>query len=90
MYAIRSYYAFSFILAGCGGDEHSKTTAPEPARSVQAQVTTVQPVASQTTTIAPGTVVALESVKVASRLMGYIKDIRITSYNVCYTKLLRH
>jgi RND family efflux transporter MFP subunit len=68
--------AFSFTLAGCGGEEHSNTTE-EPARSVQAQVTAIQPVEIQATTTTPGTVVALESVKVASRLMGYIKDIAV-------------
>lgn len=68
--------AFSFTLAGCGGEDHSKVKE-EPARSVQAQVTAIQPVETQSTTITPGTVVALESVKVASRLMGYIKDIAV-------------
>lgn len=68
--------AFSFTLAGCGGEDHSKVKE-EPARSVQAQVTAIQPVEAQATTTTPGTVVALESVKVASRLMGYIKDIAV-------------
>lgn len=68
--------AFSFTLAGCGGDEQSKVKE-EPAPTVQAQVTAIQPVETQSTTVTPGTVVALESVKVASRLMGYIKDIAV-------------
>lgn len=68
--------AFSFTLAGCGGEEPSKVKA-EPAPTVQAQVTAIQPVEAVATTPTPGTVVALESVKVASRLMGYIKDIAV-------------
>jgi len=68
--------AFSLSLAGCGGEDHAKAKA-EPATTVQAQVTAIQPVEVQSTTVTPGTVVALESVKVASRLMGYIKDIAV-------------
>jgi RND family efflux transporter MFP subunit len=68
--------ALSFSLSGCGSEDHSKAQA-EPATTVQAQVTAIQPVEVQATTPTPGTVVALESVKVASRLMGYIKDIAV-------------
>lgn len=68
--------AFSLALAGCGGDDQSKVKE-EPAPTVQAQVTAIQPVETLSTTATPGTVVALESVKVASRLMGYIKDIAV-------------
>ncbi|MCP5278775.1 MAG: efflux RND transporter periplasmic adaptor subunit [Thiobacillus sp.] len=68
--------AFSISLAGCGGDDQSKIKE-EPAPTVQAQVTAIQPVETQSTATTPGTIVALESVKVASRLMGYIKDIAV-------------
>ena len=68
--------AFSIALAGCGGEDHAEVKEA-PAVTVQAQVTAIQPVETQSTTSNPGTVVALESVKVASRLMGYIKDIAV-------------
>ena len=64
-------------LAACGGG-HDKTAAPAAAQhSVEAGVTTLQPVESAAVSALPGTVVAQESVQVASRLMGYIKDIAV-------------
>lgn len=68
--------AFAFTLAGCGAEEHGKVKE-EPARAVQAEVTAIQPVEVQSSTSTPGSVMALESVQVASRLMGYIKDIAV-------------
>lgn len=63
-------------LAGCGGKDHEQAPqAPQP--TVQAQVSEIQPMATQATSVTPGSVVALESVRVASRLMGYIRDIAV-------------
>jgi RND family efflux transporter MFP subunit len=67
---------FALMLSACGGKEHAQTEK-ETQRSVQAQVSTIQPTQIQASSTTPGTVVALESVKVASRLMGYIKDIAV-------------
>lgn len=64
------------ILAGCSGKEQAKTTQVEQ-RSVQAQVSLIQSVEATATTATTGSVVALESVQVASRLMGYIRDIAV-------------
>lgn len=67
---------FTLSLAGCGAGD--KTAAPqESIQTVQAQTTVIQPMEAPSSNITPGTVVALESVKVASRLMGYIKDIAV-------------
>ena len=68
--------AVSLGVAGCGDAEQSKTAAAVQ-RSVQAQISLIQPVEADVTSATTGSVVALESVKVASRLMGYIKDIAV-------------
>ena len=63
-------------LSACSGEEKSKT-AQETPRTVQAQTTVIQMSEGLATTAVPGTVEALESVRVASRLMGYIRDIAV-------------
>lgn len=68
--------ALSLTLAGCSGEEKAKT-AQEALRTVQAQTSVVQPSEGLATTAVPGTVEALESVRVASRLMGYIRNIAV-------------
>lgn len=68
--------AVVLTLTACGGEEKAPATQAA-APTVQAQTSVIQPVEAQATTTTPGTVVALESVKVASRLMGYIKDIAV-------------
>lgn len=68
--------ALSLILAGCGGEDHQPADqAAQP--TVQAQVSVIQPVETPATSVTPGSVVALESVRVASRLMGYLRDIAV-------------
>lgn len=67
---------FSLTLVGCGAGEKSASTQ-ETIQTVQAQTTLIQPMQAPSSNITPGTVVAQESVKVASRLMGYIKDIAV-------------
>ncbi len=70
-------FAISLSLSACGG-KHEEQKAAEPVRNtVQATVVAIQPVESEVYSAMPGSVVALESVKVASRLMGYIKDIAV-------------
>lgn len=68
--------AILVALAGCGGDADKHAATPVQ-QTVQAVTQVIQPVSAEATQIAPGTVVAMESVKVASRLMGYIKDIAV-------------
>lgn len=63
-------------LIGCSGEDKAKT-AQEARRTVQAQTTIIQPSEGLATTAVTGTVEALESVRVASRLMGYIRDIAV-------------
>ncbi len=63
------------ILAGCG--DAPQTTPEAVQQSVQAQSQVLQSIETTSHAIAPGTVVSVESVKVASRLMGYIKDIAV-------------
>ncbi|MDD4881399.1 MAG: efflux RND transporter periplasmic adaptor subunit, partial [Gallionellaceae bacterium] len=62
--------------AGCGG-KHEETAATPVQNTVKADVVTLQPVEADVLSAMPGTVVALESVQVASRLMGYIKNIAV-------------
>lgn len=63
-------------LAACSGEEQGKA-GQETQRTVQAQTTVIQMSEALATTAVPGTVEALESVRVASRLMGYIRDIAV-------------
>lgn len=68
--------ALLIALAGCGGKSTEPSAAPAQ-NSVAAETRVVQPAQVEATQIAAGSVVAMESVKVASRLMGYIKDIAV-------------
>lgn len=67
----------TLALAGCGTHGQDEPAKPAPPRTVRAQVTAIQPVEVVASQPTPGTVVAVDSVKVASRLMGYIKDIAV-------------
>ena len=68
--------ALAMGLAACSGEEPAKTAA-QAQRTVQAETLVVQPGESVATTAVPGTVEALESVRVASRIMGYIRNIAV-------------
>ena len=68
--------AIALVIAGCSGEKPAKTVA-SPQRSVQAQTTLLQAREQLAITATTGSVVALESVRVASRLMGYIRDIAV-------------
>ncbi|MDD5390525.1 MAG: efflux RND transporter periplasmic adaptor subunit [Gallionellaceae bacterium] len=68
--------ALALALAGCSGEDKAKSA--ETAQHVtQAQVTVLQATEAVTTNATPGNVVALESVQVASRLMGYLRNIAV-------------
>jgi RND family efflux transporter MFP subunit len=75
--AIALAFPAAFSLSGCSGGDHEKA-APAAAHSVQAGIMTLQSSQSAVLSALPGTIVAQESVQVASRLMGYIKDIAVT------------
>jgi len=64
------------MLTACGADEEAAKTAAAP-RVVNAPSIVVQPHDAPAYAATPGTVVAEESIKVASRLMGYIRDIAV-------------
>ena len=67
---------FLLVLAGCGADKEASAPASQ-ARTIEArtEVAAVRPL--PTYHAAPATVVARERVEVASRLMGYIRDIAV-------------
>lgn len=69
--------SLALSLAGCSKSDQAKPPAGEQ-HSVQASISVIQPVAMPVTSASTGSVIALESVNVASRLMGYIKDIAVT------------
>jgi len=69
-------FAIALTLIGCSGEEAAKSV-PAAQRMVQVQTTVLQASENLATTATTGTVVALESVHVASRLMGYIRDIAV-------------
>jgi RND family efflux transporter MFP subunit len=68
--------ALAIALAGCSGEESTKPAATAQ-RVVQAQTTILQATGGLATTATTGSVVALESVQVASRLMGYLRDVAV-------------
>ncbi len=68
--------ALALSLSGCGGGHEQKPVAVA-GRTVDAGVVTLQPAESAVFSAMPGVVVAQESVQVASRLMGYIKNIAV-------------
>ena len=69
-------FAAAASLAGCG-KERGKAPAAAAAHQVQAGIVTLQPAHNTVLSAMPGTVVAEQSVQVASRLMGYIKAIAV-------------
>jgi len=64
-------------LTACGGQDETKITAA-PVRTVQATISTLQLQSQAAHYIAPATVVAESQVQVASRLMGYIREIAVS------------
>lgn len=68
--------ATAFILAGCGKQEQEAQSNAAP-RNMQASVSTIQLSKHAAYHAAPATVVAETQVQVASRLMGYIRDIPV-------------
>jgi len=68
--------SLAVLMAGCGQEEtHTVQTAP--AREMSASVAEVRPVGMSAYSPSAGSVVAEESVKVTSRMMGYIRDLKV-------------
>ncbi|MCA1978375.1 MAG: efflux RND transporter periplasmic adaptor subunit [Thiobacillus sp.] len=64
------------LIYGCGSHEDASTSAPA-VRTVAADVMTVQPASLSLRVETPGTVASEDQVQVASRLMGYIREIKV-------------
>jgi RND family efflux transporter MFP subunit len=73
--------ALPLSLAGCSDQAPSKATQAA-GRVIQAQVSVAQPAQADAITATTGSVIALESVQVASRLMGYLRDIAVVEGQV--------
>lgn len=65
------------LISGCGTHESPEGQAAAPGRTVAAEVQTVQPAPLSLRVEAPGLVVSEDQVQVASRLMGYIREIKV-------------
>lgn len=62
-------------LAACGHEDQGEETAAP--RTVQASVATVEAVSVDAVQALPGTVVAKDRVEVASRMMGFVREMRV-------------
>ena len=69
--------ALPLALAGCSGEDQNKTGPAAAPRTVQAATLVIEVGETQATQAVTGRVEALESVRVASRLMGYLRDIAV-------------
>ncbi len=65
------------LTHGCGSHEETAGKTAAVARTVAADVQTVQPTTLDVRVETPGTVVSEDQVQVASRLMGYIRSIQV-------------
>ena len=65
------------LVNGCGKHEPPEQQAAAAGRTVAAEVETVQQAPLSVRVDAPGAVVSEDQVQVASRLMGYIREIRV-------------
>ena len=65
------------LINGCGEHASPEGQAAAVGRTVAAEVQTVQPAPLDVRVEAPGLVVSEDQVQVASRLMGYIREIKV-------------
>ncbi len=65
------------LINGCGTHESAVGPAAAGGRTVAAEVQTVQPASLSLRVEMPGLVVSEDQVQVASRLMGYIREIKV-------------
>ncbi|MGO9445601.1 MAG: efflux RND transporter periplasmic adaptor subunit [Thiobacillaceae bacterium] len=65
------------LVAGCGEKQPSDELASEIGKTLSAQVLTVQFAPSPIRVETPGTVASEDQIQVASRLMGYIREMKV-------------
>ncbi|HET20238.1 MAG TPA: efflux RND transporter periplasmic adaptor subunit [Chromatiales bacterium] len=66
----------ALLMGGCSSDEHASAPAQAP-REVPASVEAARLVEMPTLVPAAGSVVAVDSVQLSSRVMGYIRDLKV-------------
>lgn len=69
--------SLAVLMAGCGQENGTHTAQPAPAREMTATVAEVRMVDMAVEAPTAGSVVAAESVQVTSRMMGYIRDLKV-------------
>ena len=68
--------ALTLALSGCGEKDKQQQTAT-PAASVTAHIAVVQKTVLPVISTAPGSVIAEQQAQIASRLMGFIREINV-------------
>ncbi|WP_223246730.1 efflux RND transporter periplasmic adaptor subunit [Sulfuriferula thiophila] len=68
--------AATLLLAGCG-EKSAEHTATASANTVKADITIVNPASMAIIATSPGNVVAEQQAQIASRLMGFIREINV-------------
>lgn len=66
----------AFLVAGCG-EKSAEQTATTPTNTIKASVITVNPSNSAVVINMPASVVAEQQAQIASRIMGYIREINV-------------
>lgn len=80
MQKLRALFAVAFMTAALGltaCQQEATTSEKPPAQVIQAQVADVELGSIPLTSVVPGTVVPDQRARIASRLMGYIKDLNV-------------
>ena len=65
------------LLSACSHQNAQPSTATQALRTIAAETTTLSSSRQQNLTVLPGTVVSSNQVQIASRLMGYIAEMRV-------------
>ncbi|WP_031408755.1 efflux RND transporter periplasmic adaptor subunit [Thiomonas sp. FB-Cd] len=70
-------FAVVVLLSACSHQSDQPSTVAQAPRTVAAETSTLSPSSQQNLTLLSGTVVSSNQVQVASRLMGYIAELRV-------------
>ena len=70
-------FSLAILMAGCTQQDDARTAQMTPAREMSATVAKAQSVDMAVQMPVAGTVVAVESVQLSSRMMGYIRDLKV-------------
>ena len=76
---LRFLVLLPILLTACG---HKESASPAAPRSVQATLAAVETVSVDAIRTLPGTVVAKDRVEVASRMMGFVREMRVSEGQV--------